>query len=555
LGFKGDENFYLESTQEMLETGDLITPRYMGRERFEKPILFYWIILSSFKVFGVSWFTARLPSILFGGFSALLIFAIANLLFKDKRIGLFAALFSATTGLFYRYARLAVPDMSLIFFITLALYYFVRLYKDRQESKAALLFFVAIALAFLVKGPVGSIIPLLIAVIFCVIKRERPIGLGTLSIGIAVFVLMIVPWFYFIYKIHGGAYISHIWNREILQRLGSGYNSAFITKYFKGLFFYVCAFIYSFIPYSFFVPVGFINSFSLLSKRFSSNRHRGSENDAHLFLVLWIAVIFFFFTFVAEKRAWYLLPLSPPVSILTGAVFARAISEKEFFSKPPFKIPYLITFITIILFTVLLLISYFVSGENKITPWIFMLIIIPVVLSSGIYFRNSVFLPLSLVLSLALLNSTIAVFPPFDMSRNKMERAAAAIKLQLKEGDIIGIGSHGIIPEELQVYFETPVKNIKVRYRDNGTPNLETAPNLLRFLDSDGRIFCVIKRKDYDSFIPEEIKETLYILNGYYVWKRRIRFDKELKEAFINFSPNSFRDTFQNEIYVVSNRE
>ena len=54
--FKGDENFYFESAREMLETGDMLTPRYMGEERFEKPPFFYWLVFLSFKVFGVNWF-------------------------------------------------------------------------------------------------------------------------------------------------------------------------------------------------------------------------------------------------------------------------------------------------------------------------------------------------------------------------------------------------------------------------------------------------------------------------------------------------------------------
>ncbi len=63
LEFKGDENFYFKSAEEMLKSRDIITPRYMGEERFEKPIFFYWLILLAFKGFGVNWFAARVTSI------------------------------------------------------------------------------------------------------------------------------------------------------------------------------------------------------------------------------------------------------------------------------------------------------------------------------------------------------------------------------------------------------------------------------------------------------------------------------------------------------------
>lgn len=552
LEFKGDENFYFESAKGMLETQDLVTPRYMGEERFQKPILFYWLILSSFRVFGVSWLAARLPSILFGAFLAVLIFAISNLFFKDRIIGLSAALFSATTPLYYRYARLAVPDMALVFFMTLALYYFARSYKDSGDRKARLLFFAALAFAVLIKGPVGLLVPLFIVGIFCLIKRERVFGAGSILTGLVIFALIAGPWFYLIYRIHGGSYVSHVWSREILQRLGGGYGGHFIIGYFKGLCFYISALITKFLPYSLFLPVAFINSFAVLSNR-HPDRHGEGERSAHLFLILWLAVVLVFFSLIAEKRAWYLLALSPAVSILIGIAFRNAVFDKKFFLKPSFKTPYLITLIVIAIATLVFIFLGFMSGGDKISIWKFAVIIAPVTALLGFRYRNSKFMPISLALSLSILYVATALFQPFGLFMNKMERAATIIKSEINEGDRIGIGSHGIIPEELQAFFdfEFPIENVKVMYKSDGTPNLKTATHLIEFLRSKERIFCVVKRKDYDKCVPEKVKKNIYILGSYYVWKRRIRIDKELRES----QSRSFREIFQNEIYVISNRE
>src|SRR3989338_8163086 len=156
----GGENFYFESSRNMQETGDIITPRYMDEERFQKPILFYWFILFAFKIFGVNWFAARMPAIILGAFAALLVFAIAQALLGNRKTAIISALFFATTPLCYRYARLAVPDMALIFFETLALYFFISYY--RRANRANLMaFFASLGFAFLIKGPVGAAIPLL----------------------------------------------------------------------------------------------------------------------------------------------------------------------------------------------------------------------------------------------------------------------------------------------------------------------------------------------------------------------------------------------------------
>src|SRR6202043_3818802 len=65
FGFIGpDEPRYAWIARDMAETGDWVTPRLYGKPWFEKPVLYYWAAALSFKLFGVSEATARLPSAL-----------------------------------------------------------------------------------------------------------------------------------------------------------------------------------------------------------------------------------------------------------------------------------------------------------------------------------------------------------------------------------------------------------------------------------------------------------------------------------------------------------
>jgi hypothetical protein len=52
--------------REMLARGDWVTPHFNGQPRFDKPILFYWLILLSYRVFGITEFAVRFWSALAG---------------------------------------------------------------------------------------------------------------------------------------------------------------------------------------------------------------------------------------------------------------------------------------------------------------------------------------------------------------------------------------------------------------------------------------------------------------------------------------------------------
>src|SRR5438105_8950672 len=61
-----DEGSNAEAAREMVESGDWVTPMLNGVPRFAKPVFIYWLISGSYLAFGVSEFTARLPSAVFG---------------------------------------------------------------------------------------------------------------------------------------------------------------------------------------------------------------------------------------------------------------------------------------------------------------------------------------------------------------------------------------------------------------------------------------------------------------------------------------------------------
>ncbi len=57
--FDADEPAYAQAAREMLARGDWVTPTFNEVPRFDKPVLFYWLIMLSYSLFGVGELAVR----------------------------------------------------------------------------------------------------------------------------------------------------------------------------------------------------------------------------------------------------------------------------------------------------------------------------------------------------------------------------------------------------------------------------------------------------------------------------------------------------------------
>ena len=217
--FDEDEPKNAVCGMEMFERGDWIVPTFNGELRTDKPILIYWWMHLSFRLFGVSEFSARLGSALLASGTVFLTYYLGRKLYSPP-IGFLAGVILATCLMFSAVGRAVTPDATLIFCLMLAFASYVWAVSRRRGghfsgpdnrtsldtsrceihpgADAARLtpwnelvpaspwssvpMYAAMGLAILAKGPIGVLLPCMIIGLFLLVSSRRcELGDGRLS--------------------------------------------------------------------------------------------------------------------------------------------------------------------------------------------------------------------------------------------------------------------------------------------------------------------------------------------------------------------------------------
>lgn len=168
-----DEPYFAEGAREMVVDGQWAVPHVNGVVTPDKPPLFFWLIaFVSLPLGTVTPWTARLPSALAALGTVALALRLGRRLFGLRTAALAGAVL-ATAYMFWDKARWSQTDALLCFLIWVALSAFEAFRSSAARGLGAgLLFWLAVALAVLVKGPVGLLVPLGIVLVTLAITGE-----------------------------------------------------------------------------------------------------------------------------------------------------------------------------------------------------------------------------------------------------------------------------------------------------------------------------------------------------------------------------------------------
>jgi 4-amino-4-deoxy-L-arabinose transferase-like glycosyltransferase len=285
----------------MRDRGDWLRPTFNGQPRYHKPILIYWLMRAGFTIGGDNPFGARLVSALAGAATCLLTWRLGRSMAGNK-VGLLAALALATAPIVVAESKLATTDATLACLVVLAQGCLWRL--SRSDCRvSALVFWLAIGLATLLKGPV--------AVAFVAASGIVSWWFGGPTAcwrrlrwryGLLLFAGLTAPWFLVVGWISRGEFFRFAFQTQIVQRISSGMEE---HGGFPG--YYPIVILPLFTPWSAFLPSAILTGWK---------RRRSSPMFG--FLLGWIVGPWLILECTSTKLVHYFLPCFPACALLVA---------------------------------------------------------------------------------------------------------------------------------------------------------------------------------------------------------------------------------------------
>ncbi|MCE9583710.1 MAG: glycosyltransferase family 39 protein, partial [Planctomycetes bacterium] len=330
--FAPDEGRYALIGREMLDSGDWVVPTLTGIPYLDKPPLLYWLEASGLAVFGRGDFGVRF----FPACVALLGVWLTYLLGKemlDHERGVMAAAIVACSALYAGLARILLTDMPLSVAVLGAYVGFFRAWKGKSGAMGM---WIALALAFLAKGPVGPALFVFGAGPFWWFARPRPsLKVFRPVLGPIVWVALALPWtIRLAVKVPG--YLEFFYWRENIQALGSKK-----VHHPHPWHYAVFAVVTGFLPWTLVLPEAIwrgvkrasasrrsagpgVSAFGWVKATVSAGFTKVRETEPGMHLALWWAgTTMAVFTISVSKLTTYYLPMFPALAVLTAQGLGR----------------------------------------------------------------------------------------------------------------------------------------------------------------------------------------------------------------------------------------
>ncbi|MCE9522168.1 MAG: glycosyltransferase family 39 protein [Alphaproteobacteria bacterium] len=327
-----DESRFTQATKQMIETGDFIEIRFQDEARNKKPIGIYWM-----QAVTAGWLSGepynsiwayRVPSVIGGILAVLFIFGIGAKLF-DEETGLIGAGLMASSLLLIGETHIAKTDAVLLAFVTgaqlMVAHFFVAARQGAAQPplRDSILLGLAFGLGFLVKGPmIVFFVGLTVIALSAWEGRWKWISSMRPFLGLAIVILINVPWLVAIGLVTNGKYFSESIGQDFFGKALSAQESHWGPPGY-----YLATLLVGFWPGWLFLAPGIVYSIAR------------SREGAVRFLLAWLIPAWIVLELAPTKLPHYPLPLYPALALLCAAAIMAGVREsRSFLDNAPVKI-------------------------------------------------------------------------------------------------------------------------------------------------------------------------------------------------------------------------
>jgi 4-amino-4-deoxy-L-arabinose transferase-like glycosyltransferase len=349
-----DEAYFAQATKQMIESGDYVDIRYQDDVRYRKPVGIYWLqaaVVNTASALGMpnartTIWLYRVPSLL-GAIGAVLATYWCALAFVSRRGAVLAGLMMLSSTLVGVEARLAKTDAVLLCTVVAAMAVLARVYlaprrADDAQAVARVglgplaVFWTALAVGILVKGPLILMIVGLAAVTVSVVDRSARWLLALRPLpGLAWLFVLVLPWFIAILVRVGRQFLVASVGQDMLAKVASSQEAHGAPP---GL--YLLLFFATFFPAS------------MLAGLAAPAVWAVRREPAARFLLAWLVPSWIVFELVVTKLPHYVLPLYPAIAILiAGAVESKVLSQRIWLVRGVmwwFLVPIIVSIVAVI---------------------------------------------------------------------------------------------------------------------------------------------------------------------------------------------------------------
>ena len=293
-----DEAWYASIARNVYRDHQYFRLEYNDKTFTDHPPLVYWLMAFSYRLWGMSEFGVRFVSAILGVGTLGIIYSI-GLKMKNKSVGLIAGTMLASSLWFLLRARSGNLDVPFLFFTGGTIYFLATSLNSKKISPWAAVFF---ALSLLSKSLVG--LALLLPIGYVLYHRRRYLSIAHIGRFLIVIGAIVLPW-YVINTLHDPSFLHHhifviALRTEDLHLVAEGPNLDQSLLYLRsgiGKWF-------------------LLSFFGLIILALRTFKEKPSSIE--ILVGLWL-LAFAPFLLHAKTEVWHLIPLYPPLFLLTAS--------------------------------------------------------------------------------------------------------------------------------------------------------------------------------------------------------------------------------------------